>query len=332
MTAKFDLWSGSTTLRGANMVYRERIPVFDGGPGSEFVPQYEAGILQALRAAGANVVVLSMPGPYGVEPPYGRATHPVRLLDELIDMAEDAGLFVVLSFRTAPGRNETDINDFLPVPVARSLYRPNDAAQAAFVQMWQFVATRCVERPSVVGYDLLVEPHSLTDGSEDEDLFRANWRQLCQQTIAAIRAVDEDTPILVEPASWASPAALAQWQMPNGSKLVASVHQYEPFAYTQGQLAAGAAFDFALTEQAYGQVDGFKLAFPGVPVAVTEFGVKHTAAQAADFLARQLDLIEARSCNHMIWAWGEDSDDFDVRSAVLLPTLQATWAKNTVFL
>ena len=119
---KYSLWLGATTLRGANLYQRSRIEIYDGEPGDPFVPSYDADIFPQLRSAGANVVFLSIPGPFMVQPPHTVDADAVGLLDDLVNKAEEAGLFVVLAFRTSPGRNENDILNFLPVPVVRSLH------------------------------------------------------------------------------------------------------------------------------------------------------------------------------------------------------------------
>jgi hypothetical protein len=66
MHDKFALWSPETTLRGANLYYRAWVEPFNGGLGSPFVPNYDDDIFTTLRAAGANLVVLSIPGPWSV--------------------------------------------------------------------------------------------------------------------------------------------------------------------------------------------------------------------------------------------------------------------------
>jgi hypothetical protein len=332
MLDKFSFWSSKTTLRGANLVYRVRIEAFDDGPGTPFVPVYDPDIFIALRKAGANMAVLSMPGPFSASPPYEADPDAVRLLDYLVGAAAIAGLFVVIAYRTGPGRNDKDLLDFLPGPLERDLHQPGHPSQLAFTGMWLFVANRLKDQACVAGYDLLVEPHTRTDVDDDEDLFRAGWQQLCEQTITAIRAVDADTPILVQPSSWASPDVLGVWQMPAGSKLVCSVHQYEPFNYTNDVDGAGQnLFDFSLTRTAYQHIDDFKSKFPDIPVAVTEFGVKHSCTKCDDFLQQQPNVLEASGCNHAIWVWGDDSDNFDVRDPSLLPIISTNWEKNTTF-
>lgn len=329
---KYSLWLNGTTLRGANFYKRSQIDGYDGASSDLFVPSYDPDIFSQLRSAGANIVFLSIPGPFMVESPYAVDAEAVTLLDDLVNSAEAAGLFVVLAFRTSPGRSENDILNFLPQPVVRSLHRPFDPSQQAFIEMWRFVAARFRDRATVVGYDLLVEPHACINGTNDEDNFRENWRDLCQRTIAAIREIDADTPILVQPASWAAAAALSVWQMPVGDRLVCSVHQYEPFDYTQDQDGAGQLpFDFSKTQAAYQAIADFQVAFPQIPIAITEFGVKNTCLDGDNFLRLQQDLIEERMCNHAVWTWGDNSGNFDVRAASMFAIVTANWAKNSVF-
>jgi hypothetical protein len=328
---KYSLWLGSTTLRGANLYKRSRIEAYDVEAVPPFVPSYDTDIFFQLRSAGANVVFLSIPGPFKVQPPHTVDADAVELLNHLVNQAEASGLFAVLAFRTSPGRNENDILNFLPTPVVRSLHQRSDPSQQAFGEMWRFIASKFRDRATVVGYDLLVEPH--TDGTENEDNFRRNWRDLCQQTIAAIREIDMDTPILVQPSSWASSAALSAWQMPLGNKLVCSIHQYEPFDYVQNQNGAGQLpFDLSKTQAAYQALADFQISFPDIPVAVTEFGVKNICLNGDDFLQQQQNFLEALRCNHAVWIWGDDSDNFDIRATSLSATVVANWAKNTVFL
>jgi aryl-phospho-beta-D-glucosidase BglC (GH1 family) len=332
MAKKYDLWCCATVLRGANLFVRARVEAFDGENGPAYLPAYQPNVFTSLRAAGANVVTLSVPGPYTITSPYRAHMPTVHLLDRLVQGAEAAGLYIVLAFRTGPGRNENDILNFLPVPVERSLHSPGHPAGPAFTRMWRYTANRYRNRPSIAGYDLLVEPHPRVDGGEDWDLFRVHWRVLCEQTVAAIRSVDSQIPILVEPAAWASPAALPGWQMPTGERLVCSVHQYEPFAYTQNENGAGQApYDIAQTQAAYQQVAAFRATNPGTPVAVTEFGVKNICQDAAGFLTQQLALIESEGCNHMAWNWADDSANFDLRSPSVLAAITANWAYNTAF-
>lgn len=64
--------------------------------------------LMALREAGANLVAFSVPGPYHVleaTPWPAAANH----LEQLIEAATAADLYVLISLRTGPGRGEGDL-------------------------------------------------------------------------------------------------------------------------------------------------------------------------------------------------------------------------------
>ncbi|MEZ5670083.1 MAG: hypothetical protein R3F55_22135 [Alphaproteobacteria bacterium] len=108
---RFDLWRNDTgpQLRGANLYQRHVYPEIDGsefiGPGP-FGPPVTQADFDALAAAGANVVVLSHPGIFTEQPPYRLDPAAKANLDRLVAMAQAADLFVVIAFRTGPGRSE----------------------------------------------------------------------------------------------------------------------------------------------------------------------------------------------------------------------------------
>jgi aryl-phospho-beta-D-glucosidase BglC (GH1 family) len=183
-------------LRGANVYQQE-------DSGHPWYPRLVEDDLKGLAKAGANYVNLSVPGPYNVVPPYGRSGAFADRLDEIVRWAEAAGLHVVLSFRTGPGHSEFDITNQGPEAHSRELFT-DSRAQAAFIRMWQEVARRYANRPLVVGYDLLVEPHADLKPGTPEEPFRKTWADLAQRPVDAIRKIDEKTPILISPSQYGS--------------------------------------------------------------------------------------------------------------------------------
>jgi len=110
--AKWAFWVSGTRLRGADIYQRRVFPDLDGrtflGPGP-LGPPYTQADFDALAAEGANWVDLSVPGLFTVQPPYRPDPAVVEGVDRLIAMAARAGLRVVLSARTGPGRSEFSI-------------------------------------------------------------------------------------------------------------------------------------------------------------------------------------------------------------------------------
>ena len=210
-------------LRGANMYQQE-------DEGKPWYPKLAKKDLDTLAAKGANYVNLSVPGTYDVFK-YKKRADFAQTLSEIVAWAEEAKLYVVISFRTGPGRTEYDITQQGCTNSSRVLFESDDPkvteeAQKKFIEMWVEVARQYQSHPRVVGYDLLVEPHASKEGDDDpeenhkrlrarrakaqrrkeedtrETKFRENWSKLAQRIVLAIRKVDDKTPILISPADW----------------------------------------------------------------------------------------------------------------------------------
>ena len=256
------LWAGRTMLRGANVYQRRVYPELDGtdflGPGP-VGPPYTAMDFQRLAAMGANYVNISHPGLFTETPPY-RVDEGVQAnLDRLIRFAEEAHLFVVITFRTGPGRSEfwafwgedteqDPENGWFPPSYYNNRIWGDRQAQDAWVEMWRYTAARYRDNPVVVGYDLMCEPNANEVGSYplsdpldvwDPEEFYAryggslyDWNQLYPRVIAAIREVDPDTPILVGGMGYSRVDWLPYLRVVDDPHVVYTVHQYEPMVYT----------------------------------------------------------------------------------------------------
>ncbi len=156
---KWSLWTNGTQLRGANLWQRIVVPELDGPEflGDAYVgPPVTQADFDALAALGANVVDLSHPGLFTERPPFVVDEQVQANLDRLIDMATQADLFVVITFRTGPGRSDfTFYRDgagdwFDPDLLIESVWT-DDAAQDAWVDMWTYTAERYRDEAVVVG-------------------------------------------------------------------------------------------------------------------------------------------------------------------------------------
>lgn len=341
---KIDLWDNATGphLRGASIAQRRRYPEIKGdmdegflGPDPMGVP-YRQKDFDKLAALGANAVIIAHPGPYGEAPPFALDETAQANLDRLIGLAEQADLFVVISFRAGPGRSEFTFHPnsgdtWFPATLFNDSVWKDPAAQQAWVDMWRHVAARYRDRKSVVGYDLMCEPNSHLVGSGPDDRLEVydpaefhrryggtsyDWNQLYPRIVTAIREVDATTPILISGNGYASVSFLPYVKVLDDPKAVYAVHQYEPWQYThQDRNAAirypgrvepdyGAAFDIGVPflEGIYATLDRFRSRH-NVRIAVTEYGVKRYAPGGPAFLADQAALIEARSANSFLWHW-----------------------------
>ncbi|MFL6275157.1 MAG: glycoside hydrolase family 5 protein [Blastocatellia bacterium] len=328
---KFDLWRGPTSLRGAN-IWQQRITRDDEMGSGPVGPPYSQQDFNTLAAWGANYVNISHPGVFTEDAEYSFDEAVFQNLQQLIDRAEQADLFVVVSFRTGPARREEIFDEDDPKPSRLWKSKP---AQAAWVEMWRETARRLKDRANIVGYDLMVEPETTKHGV---------WNRLARQITEAIREVDARTPILVGAADWSTVDSLDGLEPTGDTRTVYTIHQYEPYAYSH-QESRRAAYQAAEVEALYRRIADFKKE-NGVPVAVNEFGVERFAGSASDYVALQMRLIEAMGANHALWLWETsfplDYDEFnfrfgadgknhhDVATSALIEAIKADWANNAV--
>ncbi len=328
------LWTGPTTLRGANVYQRRVYPELDGeefmGPGP-FGPPYVQSDFNALAALGANYVNISCPGIFGEKPPYELDEAARVNLDALLEMAAEADLFAVISFRSGPGRGEFSICCLGDDWYDPDLYLDDsiwteEAAQDAWVAMWRATAERYRDNPVVVGYDLMVEPNSnevVFDEWEPEIFYRdhggslADWNQLFPRIVEAIRQVDTRTPILVQAMGYSDIDWFPWIEVVDDDRTLYALHQYQPFLFTHQEPPPVNTYpgyfdgdedgdseriDRDWLESLLGTIDEF-IETHGVVVAVNEMGVMRWEPGAERYLADEIGLLEERGLNWAVWAW-----------------------------
>jgi hypothetical protein len=341
INAKFDLWNQKRTLlRGANVWQKA---VFKEGETFVYVgmeTSYGAANLKKMKDWNANYVNISHPGLRHTHPRNG--SYPVvpairANVTNLIELAGINNLFVVISFRTGPGRTEEVFSredrkgrlDYLFQldPETEKLTAEARAAQDAWVEMWEETATAFKDVPNVVGFDLLVEP--FTDWEQKSgtkpprrqsgDLSAAQkraWRDFALRMAHAIRKVDQRTPILVGPAPYNAAWALDEFPVKPFLDLklgpvVIAVHQYGPEEYThQDRPTTYADKQREQLKSRYKEIADYETG-NRCPLAVNEFGMIRWAGPVANpdsptFLKEQLSLLESQGRNHALWLWEVD--------------------------
>ncbi|MGC1955125.1 MAG: cellulase family glycosylhydrolase [Gammaproteobacteria bacterium] len=340
---KIRLWDNQSGphLRGA-VVYQRRYyaDLGDealGGPPAG--PPIKQDDFNDLAAGGANAVVLSHPGVFTEDPPYRIDHSIVDHLDQLLKMAERAGLFAVIALRTGPGRSEfTFLQEglgswFGPEKLNDRVWSSQEA-QDAWVAMWRFLAERYRDNPGVIGYELMVEPNSNDVGSDirsdrldihhPTQFYRDyrgtlyDWNQLHPRIQKAIREVDPDTPILISGNGYASTAWLPYIQGLSDEKIVYVAHQYEPHSYTHQDSAPPLRYPGWVDTEDDGRRERFDSEMLGtilepiaetirkeqVPIAVTEFGIVRWAPGAKQFLTDTMAVLEKLGVSYFVYEWG----------------------------
>jgi hypothetical protein len=332
---KWQLWVNGTQLRGANLWQRIVVPDLDGSEflGSDYIgPPYTQEDFDALAALGANYVNLSHPGLFTERPPYVLDEQAQANLDHLIDMAAQADLFVIITFRTGPGRSDFSFyrdgaGDWFDPDLLIEWVWDDQEAQDAWVEMWRYTAERYRGNPVVVGYDLMCEPNSndvALEIWEPADFYPEyadslyDWNQFYSRIVTGIREVDGEMPILVNAMSWGSVRWLPYLEPIDDPRVVYTVHQYEPQSqYTHQELPALNTYPGEFDLDWDGEPDLFNRDWLAgylssladfqqehrAPVAVNEFGIVRWVPNAADFMRDEMGIFEDMGINYALWVW-----------------------------
>jgi hypothetical protein len=316
------------------------------GPGPVGPPYDEERDFQKLAAWGANYVNISYPGIFAEQPGYPFDEAVYQNLDRLITLAAQANLFVVVSFRTGPLRNEAVFDDS-EGPALKDVWECADVRRDAWVRMWEEAARRLRRHKNVVGYDLMVEPDTANN---------AVWNDMAKGIAEAVRRVDPDTPIIIGGADWSQVSSLGGLALVDVPKTLYAAHQYEPSDYThqekkdKGYKEGDRKKLAARLDAVYMEIERFRSqAGPGRPrpvLAVNEFGVYRYAPNADCFIRYQFELLERAGLNHALWLWETSSplityDQFNFRRGTdranktdcemgaLVDAIKANWRLNT---
>jgi aryl-phospho-beta-D-glucosidase BglC (GH1 family) len=323
---KWTLWVDGPHLRGVDL-HPCRLFTLD-----DCVQTITRQDIQDLRNQGANLINASYPGVFTEAAPYQVSPTALDYLDNLIGWAEEVGIYVVIHFRTGPGRNEGAI--VLEGDPDFAVWS-DQAAQDAWTEMWRLTAERYRGSPVVVGYDLMVEPHPNTLIDPDGELepyelqdqvagTLMDWNALAAEITAAIRQVDPDTPIIVNSLGWAAAAWFPALQPSGDPRTIYSLHAYDPDVYIM-QDEGKTTYHYPDVVDDYGETITFDRAwldenyppvreFAGqhnVPIYVGEFGTLRWVPEAAAFLYDQTDLFEQYGWNYAVYVWRGDEPYFD---------------------
>jgi hypothetical protein len=369
---KMALWpaKGAPVLRGAVIVQRRRRADIDGPPGGfggdeSVLPAYGQREFDALAEAGANLVVMSFPEFWTIEPPYRRDADLADLLTRQIDMARSAGLFVVVALRSGPGRSDfvfhRDEADtwFSKDMIIDRIWTDPDA-QFAWGEMCVDAAALLKGRSEVVGLNLMVEPDSNLSGvdadgrkldvwSPDRYLEKiggtSSWKRLAGEIARKVRDEDKGLPLLISPPAFARPDFLPVMGDPPVRGCVWCVHDYEPRAFTHAAREDAAGAVFKIADDGFAERIKSTKAF-SAPVFLGEFGAARWGRNVDAYFRARINACEEAGVAWAAFRWptfdtgyelvddtfnvtmGNDPESFDSGGAAPVFELQQGWAAN----
>jgi len=247
---------------------------------------------QDLAATGANVVrVPILLRKCGGCERYDWPEEDVRYVERILARGERYGFRVVIVMLATPWGNQSD-------------YWDNASLKADIVTKWGQVARRLMGFAALQAYDLINEP--VVPGSVRANGL-AQWQELAAAIARELRAVDPNTPLMLEPMPWGLPSSF--WQtVPIGMPgLVYSFHFYEPHEFTHQGLPGypnpvaypSEGLDKLRLSQAMEEARRFA-ANHKVPMFIGEFSCARWAPDGScpRYLADAVSLFKAEA-----WGW-----------------------------
>jgi endoglucanase len=177
------------------------------------------GFIDATVAAGFTSVRLPVRWSNHAQPlqPFTLDAPFARRVEIVIDALLAKDVYVVLNmhhYRQLDG----DAPDAGDLPVDAGL------ADERFLTMWQQIAQRFMFKSDRLIFELYNEPHGRLDA--------ARWNDLMARALAVVRQHNPKRAVIVGPTHWNNAKALEALRLPNDPHLIASIHHYEPFAFT----------------------------------------------------------------------------------------------------
>jgi endoglucanase len=204
------------------------------------------------------------------EPPYTLDAKFAERVDWAIDQALANKLNIIVNVHHY-GEMDADPDKHLP----------------RLVGLWEQIADRYKDRPTLVYFEPLNEPH--------DKLTADKWNAAIPKLLAAIRKTNPSRPVIVGPVQWNSIAALDKLELPKDDRnLIVTVHFYEPFQFThqgapwvqgsdnwKGKKWTGSKDEKAALKKSFDQAAAWAKAHER-PVCLGEFG----AFEGADMESR----------------------------------------------
>jgi hypothetical protein len=225
-------------------------------------------------------------------------------LDHVLAWCEKYRVLAVLDLHSPPGGQAFNAGYI----TARGRLFTQPEAQAKFIEVWKKMAARYHGRPIIWGFDLVNEP--------DDSMVAENcldWNRLADQAARAVRTIDPERTLIIEPNDWGGPQGFAAFEPLDLPRIVYSFHFYQPMRFTHQGIhnnPAGVAYPGLIAGEPWAK-DALERALrPAIAFAqkyrvhmyVGEFSAIRTAPgdSAARYLSDVIDLFEK---HHFDWSY-----------------------------
>ena len=245
-------------------------------------------------------------------------TNHLAILDAALPLARAAGIKIILCPADIYGRN---LENVWQDPGNRTIFRNHLTA------LWTALAERYLDEPAIAAYDILNEPQTGSDAGWYGDVLPAS--------VAAIRQVNSNIWLVIEPANWGLPAGFNTLPVSNDPRVIYSFHHYAPHSYVhQGILGyvgysatyPGSNSMWGTAPYTYWDKETLRATMQPViafaqannaRILVGEFGVLRWAPGAEHWLADSIALFEEYGwdwCHHSLGGWNGFSSTYSTNT------------------
>lgn len=198
-------------------------------------------------------------------------------LEKTMELARKYGIKFVIDLHSPPG-GKIDARNM------RMFFERKYAD--AFIDCWKKIATRFKDNPQIYAYDLVNEPVQAIPSECD-------YWELQRRAAEAVRAIDPDTPIMIESNESDRPQTYVYLSPIRMDNVIYKVHMYFPLAYTHQRLR--------------GEKDPV-FGYPGMIEGEmwNRDKIKETLQPVRDFQLRHKCKIYVGEFSAVVWAPGAD--------------------------
>ena len=183
----------------------------------------------------------------------------MKKVDQVLELCRKYGVKMVIDLHTGPAGSRRNA-------VSNNIITDPEMVLPQLKAAWQLLATHYKGNPCIYGYDILNEPQTENDVMNGKH----PWERISAEIVKAIRAIDNDMPVIIEP-DLSAVRTLHYIDAPN---IIYSVHAYAPIEYTHQRVT-----DDRMLEWSYpGEINGVKwdrAALRNDLQKIREFQLKH---------------------------------------------------------
>jgi len=317
-------------LRGVNAGGRSKFAPFV--PFDFPADGFDQALAQYLdRAASWGISVLRVPFAWAaVEPTKGVDDQAfLARYDALLDAAWQRGMYTIVDFHQdiysevycGDGFPAWTIAGTTPAPhhdcadwfvhysqdedvraAFNAFWSDTNGARTDFRALWSRMAARYANRPGVIGFEPLNEPHQ---GSAEPNAWASTvLTDFYGEMASVIHEKAPDALVFFDSTGQDAIGAATALKKPTGEKLVFAPHWYDPAALFGGTPAASNA------AEGIGKW-GAKAQEWQVPVLVGESGVRPDLDVASEFVSAIYDAMDANGLHFTYWEYSDSKDSWN---------------------